>query len=100
MLSTTYIFAEPSGSGKTSLVRGLYGNIAGLTAAMTVTTSEPRIGEIRNEDRTLKFRPCLVLRLVPAPRTKTLLLQEGASVEQPAAYWLPFFPRGFRSFCP
>lgn len=50
MPSTTFIFAGPSGSGKTSVVRGLCSQMADLTAATTVTTREPRIGEIDGLD--------------------------------------------------
>ena len=50
MAGTIFLIAGPSGSGKTTLTQELVRRVPGLTKAVTVTTRQPRPGEISGVD--------------------------------------------------
>ena len=50
MAGTIFLIAGPSGSGKTTLTQELVHCVPGLTKAVTVTTRQPRPGEISGVD--------------------------------------------------
>jgi len=50
MAGTIFLIAGPSGSGKTTLTQELVCRISGLAKAITVTTRQPRSGEISGVD--------------------------------------------------
>lgn len=50
MAGTIFLIVGPSGSGKTTLTQELVRRVPGLTKAVTVTTRQPRPGEISGVD--------------------------------------------------
>ncbi len=50
MAGTIFLIVGPSGSGKTTLTQELVRRVPGLTKAVTVTTRQPRLGEISGVD--------------------------------------------------
>lgn len=50
MCRNIFLIVGPSGSGKTSLVNALLASHSGLTRAVTVTTRQPRPGEMNGKD--------------------------------------------------